>query len=153
MKKPFTLLAGLIFFAACQSTPAEVLSFADLQYTLPADWSIEKEMTGAEGVKWATLSIPDPEHQVSLKIIVTEEMPAEGAQPIQSQEDTHVYAGECGGGFACYHLEMGEYDRFFAFQIESTQAMPEDYDGVWVPDTTLTREELIDFLLTAELVD
>ncbi|MBT5015861.1 hypothetical protein HOM98_00070 [Candidatus Peregrinibacteria bacterium] len=129
------------------------LSFGDLSFYLPKGWSESQAMQSSEGVKFAYISVPDPEYNVQLKITMTEGTTyGENQEPLAQQYEAKVYQVACGGAYACYALVfLDDYEREIVFQIESDQEAPADLDAPWMPSTEVTRDELIQFLLSVAL--
>lgn len=131
------------------------LSFGDLQFKLPDGWTVAQEMQGSEGIKKASVNVPDSQYDVQLTMVVTEGTTYDVDQePLAQNQDAKVYLVPCGGAFACYALVyQDEYKREYAFDIISTEPVPENLDGVWNPSTEVTREELVDFLMGVSLTE
>ncbi|MFA4845876.1 MAG: hypothetical protein WC654_04935 [Patescibacteria group bacterium] len=64
-----------------------------------------------------------------------------------------IYNVAQGGAFDWYYMSVGDKSYSIVWQIESTQPLPADLDGIWVPDHTVSREQLLDVLKTVSVVE
>lgn len=130
----------------------ETIQFTEIIFELPSDWSINQNVAGAEGLQQAQFTIPDEQHNVQLNMDLNERFTPPGEGILTTQDNVTVYQVACGGAFACFGLTINDsYNRSIGFTIESDEQPPADLDGIWRPSTDLTRDQLIDFLLTATL--
>lgn len=64
-------------------------------------------------------------------------------EKIDSIDNAIIYRGACGGGIACSVLNINN-QKFYEinWEVVSNQPVPEDLDGVWVPDYSFTDDDI-----------
>ncbi len=64
-------------------------------------------------------------------------------EKINSIDNAIIYRGACGGGIACSILNVND-QKFYEINwtVKSSQPVPEDLDGVWVPEYSFTDDDI-----------
>ncbi len=64
-------------------------------------------------------------------------------EKIDSIDNAIIYRGACGGGIACSVLNINN-QKFYEIDwgVVSNQSVPENLDGVWVPDYSFTDDDI-----------
>lgn len=139
MKTPYVLALSALLLGACAQTPdvpvedvpqtsAEEVVFAPLAFTLPEGWVAESQMNGY------TITVPDSKYEVSLDMYLQSSSPL-GDQDLSSytsnDEGITLYY-ECGGGI-CFQVAYEGTNYFFGMDVNSTEPVPENLDGIWTP--------------------
>lgn len=162
MKNSTLAFLPLLFLLAC-STPAlpveegepeisaSVVVWQDIAFTLPEGWTAEEQMQGYD------ISVPDENYEVTLVWTVSQEsegaLPLEGSEVETTADGIQLYNIGCGGAYYCGNFAYAGQAYGYSFQVRSTQPVPENLDGIWIPDTEVTQEDLEDFIASAHLAD
>ncbi len=131
------------------------LNIAGLSFTLPEDWNLKEIVTEQNKIsKWevAKIEVPDPEYNVILpmKAFVTDyTIDNNDVLLRETSSGVKIYENICAPAIACYYLVYKNNTYEIVFEtVESNQPVPENLDGVWFPDTTITREDTLNLLST-----
>lgn len=161
MKIPYVLAFTSVLLMGCSTTteqpiveePVEEvvisneLVIAPFAFTFPAGWSAEEEGNGM------VISVPDATYEVQLVMTLEADgaEPIEGTEMMATEENIQIYNIGCGGAYYCGNLMFDGQSYNYAFQVESTEPVPENLDGIWTPSIDVTQEDLADFIGTVHL--
>jgi len=134
---------------------ASTLNIAGLSFTLPEDWNLKEivpKQNEIRGGEVARIEVPDPEYNVILpmQVLVTDyTIDNNDILLRETSSGAKIYENVCAPAIACYYLSYKEKTYDIVFEtVESNQPVPENLSGIWFPDTTLTRENVFNFLNT-----
>lgn len=124
-----------------------VLYIADLSFTLPKGWLLDKEV--------AKIKVPDPKYNVILpmRVMVSDYKIDQEANKLleETSSGAKIYRNICAPAIECYYLVYNGKTYSIDFEmVESNQPAPENLDGLWSPDTTVTRNDTLNFLTTVK---
>jgi len=114
-------------------------------FILPRDWSLSSQTETT-----AEISIPNHEdHELSLSMSLTEagegSLPSSGSE-VTTVDGVQIYNIGCGGPFDCGNLAYNGVAYAYTFDLNSTEEAPENLDGIWVPQSSVTHEEIDAFI-------
>jgi hypothetical protein len=130
------------------------LNIMNLSFKLPEDWNlnkINKEQNKFLTGEVAKIEIPSSKYHIILPMAVyTTDYTIINNDILikETSSGAKIYENICAPG-KCYFLvhKNKTYDIRF-FPVESDQPVPENLTGVWFPDSTLTDDDLLNFVST-----
>ncbi|MFA6436350.1 MAG: hypothetical protein WCW30_04425 [Candidatus Gracilibacteria bacterium] len=124
-------------------------------FTLPSDWTLVSQTETT-----AKISIPDYETytlSLNMELIETEtgiwELPDSETTVETTSDGVEIYNIGCGGVFDCGNLAYGPRVYNYSFTIESTEPVPENLDGIWVPNSSVSHEDIAAFISTLKVME
>lgn len=164
MKKILFVFAVAVLLSGCattvnENTPtpgsdAEVVDTVSLNlftFTLPSGWTLVSQTATT-----AKISIPDYEtYTLLLDMSLTETGAGALPDPQTTVETTsdgiQIYTLGCGGAFDCGNLAYFGVAYNYGFTIDSTQPVPENLDGIWSPNSSVSHEDIAAFISTVKV--
>jgi uncharacterized protein YxeA len=141
-----------------ESESISILNIGGLSFKLPQDWLLENITTGQnKKSNWevAKIKVPDPKYHVILpmRILISDHeiYQADTFLLRETPSGAKIYDNFCAPAIACYYLVYNGKTYDITFEVvESNEQAPDNLDGIWFPDTTVTKNETLDFLNTVE---
>ena len=136
-----TTKTDLVAVEEDDKTSGDILKILDIQMELPKGWKV----SSVSGNR-AKILTDYKEHQVflTLQLLTTYPLPADYWQHRTEVEHTKygiISLIGCGGNLDCHEMVINDKAYSFGWGLESDQVIPEDLDGVWVPDHNIERPE------------
>lgn len=165
MKTPYILALASVLLMACSSQPAveestteDDSTVVEAQVTeatiLPFSFTLPEAWTASyKDAERLTLSVPDSKYEVTLemRLVASSSLPLEGGELETTDEGIQIFNVGCGGAFDCGNLAYQDQGYNYSFQVSSTEPVPENLDGIWVPHTDVTHEDIAAFIATVHL--
>jgi hypothetical protein len=140
---------------------ANVLNIHDIKMTIPDKWSIDKRIENVENITGYTRVYIKTDYQPYNVFLVVDvkknnEYDIEWYKGERRGGDyTKIKDGEifkyfCAPGLACNGAIVNGDVYTFGWDIESDQSIPENLDGIWMPDHNVTQEDIWNILLSIE---
>ena len=135
-----------------------ILNIDTLSFTLPEGWDVDEIITHQNKIgswKIVKIKVPDPKYRVimPMKIMISKHKIDNDTTPLlkKTSSGAEIYLEACAPAIACYRLVYNDkiYDIVFN-PVESNQPTPENLDGIWFPDTIVTKDDTLNFLSTVK---
>jgi hypothetical protein len=134
------------------------VTVSGLTFDLPEGWEVQSVVNHQNAVgSWdeAKIKVPDSKYSVVIPFDVVRH---EGTLDLTTNEllktlpsGDKIYGLACAPALACYYLDHGGIIYAVSFnEPESNQPVPDDLDGPWFPDTTVTEAEMLGFVATVK---
>ncbi|MFA6529214.1 MAG: hypothetical protein WCT46_06815 [Candidatus Gracilibacteria bacterium] len=168
MKKCLLAFAVVLLISGCSTTPEvsqnietldpiETVDAVDsvtlkfFTFTLPSGWKLISQTDST-----AKISIPNYEsYELSLDMSLIQSFDEESAPTSEdtvktTDEGVQIYKIGCGGVFDCGNLAAFGDVFEYTFDIESTEPVPADLDGVWAPNSSVSHDDIDAFIATVK---
>jgi hypothetical protein len=153
MKKYFaSLILSVLVLAGCSTaSSSSTLTIAPFSFELPVGFTLISQSDNT-----AQIAIPNVEnYELSLDMLLVEEsdsvLPVEWSDEITlTNERVQIYNVGCGGPLYCGNLALDGVPYSYSFTLNSTEVAPENIDGIWLPQSSVTPEDLAVLISTVK---
>jgi len=121
------------------------------EFDLPDDW-----VALNSDPAYAKIQIPNYEsYELYLKMDISEadvaSLPKSTDTVKTTEEGIQIYNIGCGGPFSCGNLAYDGKAYEYTFELFSSEPFPENPDGIWVPHSSVSQDDIAKFIETVRL--
>jgi hypothetical protein len=148
-----SVLASVLLITGCSSTKTvSNLELESFTFEMPTDWTLISQTENS-----AEIAIPSVEQfelvlEMQLNKLYSNSLPVEGTdEVITTADNIQLYNLGCGGALYCGNIAYNQTAYAYQFTVTSTEPAPENIDSIWIPQVSITQDDLKNFISTVKL--
>ena len=150
------LASDQLMMTSVDQATGEKISFREEYLTFGFPSSAGWRFSGLTDEGTTHVSVPDNDYEVFLDFKVTrltkfQEVSDAAMDNVTLGNGAELYRIPFGGGYDLAYLNFGDHTYEITVEVSSSEPVPENLDGVWVPHTDVTREDLWALYQTVQL--